>query len=107
MPWTFFRSLVGRWLGDSSAAGRSGAGLRGKLGRLVRDLDARDWPRRRLAARQLGELRGAALAALAPLVETMVDPREEVRQAARDALDMIDPRWWTRPAVGDAVHTLV
>jgi HEAT repeat protein len=74
---------------------------------LVGDLQNREWLKRRRAAHDLGEFEREAMPALAALIETLVDVREEVRRAADRALARIDPSWRTRPQVADAVPTLV
>ena len=74
---------------------------------LVGQLQHRDWLQRRRAAVELGEFDGQARAALVPLVEALVDVREDVRRAADKALARIDPSWKSRPEIADAVPTLV
>jgi HEAT repeat protein len=74
---------------------------------LVEGLQHREWLKRRRAAQELGEFEGEASSALVPLIETLVDVREEVRRAADRALGRIDPSWRSRPQVNDAVPTLI
>jgi HEAT repeat protein len=74
---------------------------------LVGELQHREWLKRRRAAQDLGEFGREAAPALVPLVETLVDVREDVRRAAEKALGRIDPSWKARPQVAAAVPTLI
>jgi len=74
---------------------------------LVGQLQHREWLKRRRAAQELGEFEAEARIALVPLVEALVDVRDEVRRAADRALLRIDPSWRSRPQIAEAVPTLI
>jgi HEAT repeat protein len=74
---------------------------------LTRDLQHRDWQKRRAAAEQLGRLGAAADEAVPALIEALADAHEAVRQAAADALGRIEPDWATGDRARAAVPALV
>ena len=68
----------------------------------LRRLRSDNWEARRCALLELGQSGDRSL--LPTLLESLSDPQPEVRDAAREALDHLDPTWRDAPATSETIR---